>query len=272
MKKIFVMVVACMIAGTAMAEGTAEFKKGEFIGNLGIGVGVNAGNGVSGATFTQKAGFEYALHNFSEKMTLGIGFTAANSYGGRRNTKVAGVYDYEYTIHTQSHVRDYTVFRRVVYNDKNYNTIKRRQGVGMADATFSADDIKLMPTISFHYQVMPSLDLYATIGAGVAIMNGILSNMHNYVGFKSDSDNGRRKSLGGDSWISDTYSYDDKDHATFEGGYTKVGGAFAVNVGARYFFSKHWAAFSEFGITAVSIKSDYPKSWDLFNVGATYKF
>jgi len=268
MNKIFAMAVASLMAGAAMAEGPAEFKKGEFIGNLGIGVGVNAGNGVSGATFTQKVGFEYAVCNFGKKMTLGIGFTAANSYGGRHDAVVAGTYNYSYNITAYTYERGSSGR----WGTSTSSLTGKRKGFGTATATCAYDDLKLLPMVSFHYQVLPALEIFASVGGGVSIMNGLVSDLRNYQGFESKTKTAQIHRDIKTYQYSLSYSYDDKAHAKFDGGYTKVGGAFAVNVGARYYFSEHWAVFSEFGITAVSIKTDYPKSWDLFNVGATYKF
>lgn len=268
MKKIVSTLFLAIIAGTTMAEGPAEFKKGEFIGNLGIGVGVNAGNGVSGATFTQKVGFEYAVCNFGKKMTLGIGFTAANSYGGRHDAVVAGTYNYSYNIIAYTYER----VTSNAWRTRTSSKTGKREGFGTATATYAYDDLKLLPMVSFHYQVLPALEIFASVGGGVSIMNGLMSELRNYQGFESKTKTAQIHRDIKTYQYSLSYSYDDKAHAKFDGEYTKVGGAFAVNIGARYYFSEHWAAFSEFGITAVSIKTDYPKSWDLFNVGATYKF
>ena len=255
MKRIIALTLAIIATFATMAKEPAVFKKGEFIGNLGVGVGVRAKDGQRGATFTQKGSFEYGLHQFGEKGLLSIGFAIANSYGNREDKTLLGTYDYEYEISHASTVRRGRV-----------RGTGHRKGYGTKDVTLGYDDIKLFPTATFHYNLISNLDLFATIGAGLSIMNCIESDGRNYSGFEAKSKN----NIGS---LDGAYSYDDKKHAIFEKAeYTKVGGAFALNIGARYYFSQHWAVFSEFGITAVSLKKKYPRSWDLFNVGCTYKF
>ena len=275
MKKIIAMTVACMMAGTAMAEGSAEFKKGDFLVNVGVGIGTHGDHGTGPATFTQKASFEYALCNIGNKSTLSIGFMASNSYGDRGDVTLAGTYDYDYTMTTTGRrITGCTPGWARPKSYEYYTDTKKinRKGEGTVDATESYDDIKLLPTISYHCQVLPSLDLYATLGIGVAIMNKIISNEHNYVGFKSKSEDEKTEFRDG-TWWRNVYSYDDKAHAVFEGGaYHKASAAFVFNVGARYYFNQHWGVYGEFGLTAVTLKSNTPKSWELLTAGATYKF
>ena len=272
MKKFLFLFVCSMVSGSVFAEGFAEFKKGEFIGNVGIGIGTHGAHGTGAATFTQKLSFEYALREINDKSTLSIGFMASNSYGGSGKTILLGTYDYSYTWTTQSHLRDYTARGRA-YKDSYSSRQVHRSGVGTAEADVSYDDVKLMPTVSYHYQLMSSLDLYATLGIGVAIMNRLVSDMSNYSGFKSKNVN-ERASYGSDGqYVADIYSFNDKDHAVFEdGAYHKVGATFAINVGARYYFSEHWGIYGELGLMAVTVKSDTPKSWEWFTAGCTYKF
>lgn len=272
MKKIFAMTVACMMTGAAMAEGLAEFKKGEFLVNVGVGIGTHGDEGTGPATFTQQASFEYALCNIGKKSTLSIGFMVSNSYGDSGDVTLNGTYDYTYKWTTQSHMRDFTSPGRPYRDSHNVRDV-HREGSGTADTEYSYDDIKLLPTISYHCQVIPSLDLYATLGIGVAIMNKLVSkDMHNYVGFDSKVVNDFTGSLSGD-WWRDIYSYDDRAHAVFEGdSFHRASAAFVFKVGARYYFNQHWGVFGEFGLTAVTLKSDTPKSWELLTVGCSYKF
>lgn len=276
MKKIFAMAVACMMAGAAMAEGSAEFKKGDFLVNVGVGVGTHGDEGTGPATFTQQASFEYALCNIGKKSTLSIGFMASNSWGDFGDVTLAGTYDYDY-ISTTSGRRITAVSsgwgRPKDYENYTYTTECHREGAGTADTEYSYDDIKLLPTLSYHCQVMPSLDLYATLGVGVAIMNKIISkDMKNYVGFEHENYD-KRNDYSDGTWTRDTYSYDDKAHAEFEdASFHRASAAFVFKVGARYYFNQHWGMFGEFGLTAVTLKSATPKSWELLTAGATYKF
>lgn len=276
MKKIFAMAVACMMAGAAMAEGSAEFKKGDFLVNVGVGVGTHGDEGTGPATFTQQASFEYALCNIGKKSTLSIGFMASNSWGDFGDVTLTGTYDYYYTERTHSHLRNYSYhsMRSYTYEDKYTTSEYHREGTGTADAEYSYDDIKLLPTLSYHCQVTPSLDMYATLGIGVAVMNKLISNMHNYQGFKSESVyNDRTPGPYHDEYFEHSYSYEDKAHAEFEdGAFHRASAAFVFKVGARYYFNQHWGMFGEFGLTAVTLKSATPKSWELLTAGATYKF
>lgn len=270
MEKILSMLFLAMMVVTAAADGNAEFKKGEFLGNVGLGVGTHRLNGVGGPTFTQKASFEYGICNFGKKMSLGIGFTIANSYGDKRNGVLAGVYDYKVSTIMYSYVKKGRVWREQSYAGATIH----RKGFGTKDVRIASDDIKLFPMVSFHYQVLPSLELFASLGGGVSIINQVVSDGDFTRGFEKKTKLKKIDTSIKRTQYSLTYSYNDLDHAVFDDDEykTKVGGAFSFYVGARYFFSKHWAILSEFGITAVSIKTDYPKSWDLFNIGATYKF
>ena len=259
-----------LLCGIAICGEPTDFKKGDFIGNLGIGVGAHRLNGYGGATFTQKASFEYGLGQVAKNLSLGVGFAIANSYGDKAETTLYGAYDY-YVNTTMYHYHKNSAGR---WTTESYAGSKiHRQGVGSVDASIASDDIKFMPTLSLHYKFSSSLEAYATIGAGVSVLNGIVSDEHNYQGMKKEE---KVKDINTNvmkEQHSLTYKYDDLEHAKIEGGeYHKVGGAFALNVGVRYYFTNRLAAFGEFGVNAVSLKNNYARSWDILSIGCTCKF
>lgn len=270
-ERFFVMLCSpCLLSVAAVCAEPTDFKKGQIIGNLGIGVGTHRLNGNGGGTFTQKASFEYGLGQIAKNVSLGVGFAIANSYGDKTETTLYGTYDY-YVNTTMYHYHKNSAGR---WTTESYAGAKiHRQGVGTVDASVASDDIKLMPTLSLHYKFSSKLEAYATIGAGVSVLNGIVSDEHNYQGMGKEEKVSDIKTGTMKEQYSLTYKYDDLDHAKIVGGeFHKVGGAFAFNVGARYYFTPRLAAFGELGINAVSLKKDYARSWDILTIGCTYKF
>ena len=52
----------------------------------------------SKVTFDQHLGMEWGIANFGDRFTIGLGFNINNTYGGTLEGKVAGEYDYTYSV------------------------------------------------------------------------------------------------------------------------------------------------------------------------------
>lgn len=70
-----------------------------------------------------------------------------------------------------------------------------------------------------------------------------------------------------------TFSYDDLEHAEWgDLTYTKATAALATYIGARYFVTDNWAVNAHFGLISGNLKKSCGSSYNLFSVGASYKF
>ncbi len=101
--------------------------------------------------------------------------------------------------------------------------------------TYVHDDLTMMPTVSIHHGFADNLDAYATFGMGLGLIN-----------FKESVDGWSR-------------------------GNTTASFAMALNLGARYWFNRNWAANAQFGLVSATWKHSYG-SYNILSVGVTYRF
>lgn len=248
-------------------EARRLFGKGKVVVSAGVGYGLKSyKGGESGSMFAQKISVEFGIANIGKNGSFGLGFTVANAYGDSRDGKIAGTYDYTYTSMMQHYYKNSQ--KRWVVDTKT--STHRREGAGCADATLKKDDVKFLLTMSYHYQFTDKLEGYAAVGGGVALLNGLVSNPHNYDGLdkgsKKESVNKNDKS---EQWKY-SYSYDDFDHIDFSGNkFTKVAAAAAAYVGARYHLSSRFSLYGEVGMTAAAFKESYGHNFDLCTIGCS---
>lgn len=241
-----------------MTVAAQEFNVGDRRLNFSIGVGTIAGDGdLSTTSFDQHFGMEWGVARIGDKITVGAGFSINNTYGPYGDKTIAGTYDYTYDDH--------------VYGGRYpTHTIKRRQGVGTAEAKITREDINALATVSFHYSPMPKLDIYANLGVGVGVMNYIIGDPHNEQGFSARSVNQNNST--GTRYV---YSYNDLDHVKWMDMETKFVPAISVYVGATYYLNDRWGLEAQVGLLSANIKDKdkgYPNSYSVFSVGASYKF
>lgn len=249
-------------------EASRIFGKGKVVVSAGVGYGLKSyKGGESGSMFAQKISIEFGIANVGKKGSFGLGFTVANAYGDSRDGKIAGTYDYTYTSTIQHYHKNSQ--KRWMVDTKN--STHHREGAGCADATLKKDDVKFLLTLAYHHQLTDKLEGYAAIGGGVALLNGLISNPHNYDGLEKESQretvNTRDKS---EQWKV-SYSYDDFDHIDFSGNkFTKVAPAAAAYVGARYYLSSRFSLYGEVGMTAAAFKESYGHNFDLCTIGCSF--
>lgn len=265
MKKLIVLMSAMVLSASVSFGQT--FEKGDKVASLGVGVGSvkNVPNPDESATFTQKLSMEWCIvDNLMDKGSIGLGFAINNGYGGAFESKIAGKYDYSYV----------STRRRRYKNDHNrwqydyFSQTVDRKGIGIADADLNRNDLTAMFTASFHYQFIDKLDTYFTLGLGVTSMFHLSGNYRNEEGFQSKS-----SSYSDEETISFLYSFNDLDHVEWqEGSGTILRPAMAVHVGARYYFTENWAANMEVGLLNATFSDKYGSGYNVFSIGASYKF
>lgn len=223
-------------------------QKGEMTLDAGIGVGIVDYNDAK-ATFTQRVGAEWVvapeLFNNS-RLNLALGFYINNAYGGKLDWTVVGQYNYTYQTSRQtinSHNRPQTSY-----------ISHKRSGVGVGATTQSREDLSMLPTISFRYEITDRLEGYLSIGAGVGIMHTIIG--------------GDVKPVFG---LSSSEYYNDMDHVVWEdNSVTKVTAALATYIGARYRVGDNWGLNAQFGLVSGNLKKSMAHSFNLFSVGASW--
>lgn len=268
MKKLGILMSAMVLSASASFGQT--FQSGDKVASLGVGVGVvkNIPNPDQSATFTQKLSMEWCVKDgLFEKGSIGIGFAINNGYGGAYETEIAGKYDYSYTVEKYKHYK----------NDRNrwvtelYDVdVVKRKGYGTADADLNRNDLTAMFTASFHYQFLDKLDTYFTLGVGVTTIFHLTGNIHNENEFESKSDTPNFTNNKTDYDFK--YSFNDLDHVKWQGLGTILRPAMAVHVGARYYFTENWAANMEVGLLNATFSDKYGSGYNVFSVGASYKF
>jgi len=266
-KKLTVMALAALAFTGAQAQ---EVKQGDRLVDLGIGVG-----DASGAMFTQRLGMEWIVKDnvINDKFSLGVGFQISNAVGAKYDFYNVGSYDYSYTLY---------IDKKPQRGPSRTETQKvNRSGYGTAKCDITRDDVSIMPTVSLHGKFVEKLDLYATFGLGLGLMNGIageykeaaLPGMGSASGGFSKADYRKESKVGSETWTTH-YSYNDFDHAEWqvkEPG-TKAVFSTAFFVGARYFFNDNWAVNAQLGLISANVNKNLGNSYNVFSVGATYKF
>jgi len=248
----------CISSLTPMFIHAAETpEKGDMIVEAGIGAGM-VDYDESKALFTQRIGAEWVIvpELINDKFTLAAGVYINNGYGADVDTKAVGSYDYQYTITVRSKRTGTT------YNHQ------RRTGYGTADVNIKREELNLLPTLSLRYHITPRFDAYLSIGAGVGMMHSIMGKKKNLKGFSKDSYN-HTDNIG----TTRSYHYNDLDHVDWgDATFTKVTASIAAYVGARYFITDNWGVNAQVGLISANLKKSYSHSFNLFSIGATYKF
>lgn len=262
MKKIALF--ACVALMGLSAKGQT-FQKGDRVVNAGIGVGVIKG---VGPTFTQKIGMEWGVAHVGPGV-IGLGVALHNAYGGTSDGEVAGAYDYKVptTMHT---------YRKNDHNRWMLSTDAgqplHRVGYGTADAKFAREDLKAMVTGSYHYAITDKLEAYGTFGMGVALINNLCGHFDNYKGFERKTKQNDINTSNKTTQYCLTYSYDDLDHADFEGYRShKAGFACGVCAGARYAMTESISAFGEVGLVSGAFNKNQLKGLDVLTLGVSIK-
>lgn len=274
MKRLFTLITVAVAVASGFIADAQVFDKGDRKIDLTVGVGVIKQPTMQGeknkATFDQHFGMEWGVAKFTDKFTLGVGFSVNNAYGGTYESPVAGTYNYQYNYSEHGKVFKYSTdkWERISVNEK-----RTREGVGTADADVSREDINIMPTIAFHYSPMSCLDVYVKIGVGVGVMNYLFSNFRNENGFKSVNINNHNENKLYDVYT--TYSYNDLDHVKWEGYETRVTASVAAYIGATYMLTEKWGLDAQLGLVSSCLKESkykYPASYSIFAIGASYRF
>ena len=266
MKKLIVLMSAMVLSASVSFGQT--FEKGDKVASLGVGVGSvkNVPNPDKSATFTQKLSMEWCIvDNLMDKGSIGLGFAINNGYGGAYESKMLGTYDYSYVVQTQRREK-HDRYNRYYYVYDSY--IQNRNGMGVADVDLNRNDLTALFMASFHYQFIDKLDTYFTLGLGVTSMFHLSGNYRNEEGFEAAF-----KVHDPDKDYSVSYSYNDLDHVEWQDGLgTILRPAMAVHVGARYYFTENWAANMEVGLLNATFSDKYGSGYNVFSIGASYKF
>jgi len=240
----------------------SALDKGDNVLSFGVGAGIitpPTDNGETLANFHGKLAYEHGLVDgiLGGKFSFGIGLAAINMISQKTDGVVVGSYDYEYNVYTFSKK-----------NKTGKNQTVRRNGEGYADADRYRDDVSLMLQLSLHYNVSDKLDTYLTIGGGGSIIIPIFANPRNghNIGKMSKNDYDERLDMG------IQYSFDDFKHVKWDGGETEFAPSASAFIGARYFFSSHWAAQVEAGLVGWNIKKSLGQAYNLGSIGVSYKF
>lgn len=258
------------LALTSIAANAQEFEVGDKKMSLTVGAGLVEWADKGRTTFDQHFNMEWGIANISDKFTIGVGFAANNAYGGSVESYVTGSYNYKYTVY-------YTTKTKNEHNrwvNGSSTETRHRKGEGYATCDEAVEHYNAMATASFHYSPMRKLDTYAKFGIGVGGMSYLLTNYRDENGFsKADID---ITPIETSSRVSTTkYSYNDLDHADWDGVKSKVVPAVAFYVGATYYFTPNWGAEAQFGLVSSNIKGvshGHPSSYSIIAVGAAYKF
>ena len=268
MKKLLLFLAVASFGVKGMAQ--APFDKGDRKMDLTIGVGTIEYADKNRATFDQHFSMEWGVAKIADKVTVGLGFAINNQYGGSYESIAAGKYDYYYNHHSWGKVYS---FSKDKWEKFDSNKRVHREGVGTADANVAREDVDALFTCSFHYSPLPKLDTYIKVGAGVGVMNYIISGHKNLKGFSSADYYNHDVSKYNDSY--DSYSYNDLDHVKWNGYHAKLVPSMAAFAGATYYLTERWGADLQIGVIDANFKSKkkgYPNSFGVFAVGCTYKF
>lgn len=248
-------ILSCVFASNAQINNDVQ-------NGLTIDVGIGAGSVYtnSKAMFTQRIGAEWnILPTFlTDGVSLAVGFYINNNCGGGYDTRTVGTYDYYYKIYSKSNRTGQTT-----------STNQHRQGYGTADVRLSRDDISFLPTASLRYQITDKLEAYLSFGMGLSIMNAYTGEVSNATGF--DKANVVNKSDYGA--VALTYKYDDLEHVKWANlTWTKASFSVATYIGARYFFTDNWGVNAQIGLISANVRRSVGNSYNVFSVGATYRF
>ena len=261
MKKWTIIFAALCIGSSSMQAGLPQlnerpvFTKGDVIANVGLGIGSIAGS----TTFGQQIGMEWCIVDgwINNRASLGIGFSVANSAFGKYTNFKYGTYNYRYPIYGPS-----ISSNREVWEIKNYGN---RSGIGSTWCDVTQDNLAFLAIGSCHFQFIDRLDTYGSVGLGF----GLNFRSFRYYGAKGfESDNNMTSNIR-------RWSYNDLDHVVWSDGSQdkKTGACFAMSflIGARYYFTEHFAANVELGMIGGCFPSQ-GAGCSILGFGVSYKF
>lgn len=257
MKKIMLAALALLASVSSYAQG----EKGDMVLDAGVGYGMmgavtNTTSGTNGM-FTQRVGAEWIIcpKMINGDFELSVGAYVNNGYASREYP-VAGYYDYSYTVTS----------RPIYGSNKNQWSTRQenRKGTGAATRSYKRDDINVLPTVSFRYNVNDKFQVYASVGLGVGVLHTFSDDYSNYTGFHSDNVNR--------DWI--RYSYNDQSHAVWddEAEGTKVCFSMASYVGLRYFFTDRFGVNAQAGLISDNFAGDWGESFGYISGGVSLRF
>lgn len=249
-----------------LASNDCHFAKKDVMLTGGLGLAVNAGGGHTGAMISQKLSVDFGVCNFNKKTTLGVGFSFNNCVGDWNKGVIAGEFDYTFNKKTTDFIQN---GRRLVTNTTNEDV--RRRGNGTADVTYMTNTALFLANASLHHSFTSKFEGYVVLGLGAGIVNVSAHNFHNYQGFKTVNENVTKK-ISSTKTSQISYSYDDRDHATYDGK-SSTTACFAASVfcGAHYWFNKHIALTGEVGLDGAGFRNG-GATLDILKIGCTYKF
>lgn len=268
-------IALCLLAGQTVLAQT--FQKGDIVADVNLGIGIARtsessfnnndkfdNEKVNKIIFTQRIGLEFGVCNFSDKASLGVGFSFINGVFSA-NSLVGGKYNYDYEINR---------YHRITNHNRNvwecYQTeMVNRNGVGTALAKATYDDLSLMARVAFHYKFIDRLDAYAGLGFGIARLNNNYSDFSHEEGFSSGHRTLNRENK--TDRYQFVYDYNDLDHVEWDGGNTASRFAVAAYIGARYYIADHYGVNVEIGLPALTLKKRF-NNYDILSVGFSYKF
>lgn len=258
MKKILLAALALLASVSSYAQG----EKGDMVLDAGVGYGMMGGvtntNSGTNGMFTQRVGAEWIIcpKMINGDFELSVGAYINNGYASREYT-VAGTYDYSYSY--LSRYREYGGR----WTSWHSNTAHRK-GVGTATRSYKRDDVNILPTVSFRYNVNEKFQVYASVGLGVGVLNTFSDEYSNYDGFTTNQTN---------SDYIQSY-YNDQAHAVWddevEG--TKVCFSMASYVGLRYFFTDRFGVNAQVGLIGDNFAGDWGESFGYISGGVSFRF
>lgn len=225
--------IIAAVAGLCAIGAYAQRDKGDMVMDLGIGVGTmgTADQSLSTgshAMFTQRIGAEWIIvpKMINGDFELALGGYINNAYGKRDDV----VYGWRPSSSEEVYAR---------------RECKR-------------DDITLIPTVSFRYNVNPRFQVYATCGIGLAILNAYDES---YTPLTYNVYPGYRPAFpdaGGVYWSMDTG--------------TRCGVAVSSYAGLRYFFNDCIGVNAQIGVIAASVCGDWGSSENYLSGGISFRF
>ena len=206
--------------------------------------------------------FSVADNLFNGKGSFGIGLVASDLYGGTYESMNVGSYDYQYTVTTY--------VKRNSMIETSHDQMKRKNK-GTAECDVNRNDATLMATLALHIEFAEHLDTYLMLGGGATYCTRSFSNYRNTFNFERVDHIESKPSVNGYKVPVLSYSYDDFKHVKWEGFDPKFFPAAMGVIGARYYFTDHFAVNAEAGLSTFTIKKNL-NAMTFGGVGVSFKF
>lgn len=245
----------------------AQMSKGDVLANLGIGLGMLGNSDYNKVSFTQNAGVQWCVADqLPHGISLSAGFNINNGVTNFGETTMSGSYDYTYTT---------TITYRYPKNPSANRTeerVHRRTGAGTCKSNVTRNDVNLMPVASIHFPATSKLDLSLTIGVGLGVLHNIVGEKRDMDGFKSTTYHetaGTQQTF----FVTSSYSYNDLNHVEWAG-FKQTSLCFSAScyATARYALTENWGIEGKVGLIGGNFKKSVGSSYNLFSLGASYRF